>query len=228
MYPYLLQGQPLAGGTLQTGDTVFVPVVAKEVGVAGEVRRPARYELTDTENLGDLIGMCGGIQPTGDASAVHIWCNTSAGRQLLSVDLNQPTDTVDDIELRSGDLVEVLPAPEAALGLVEITGAVKRPGLYAYATGQRASDLIRKAGGPSDDAYTYQAKLLRRQPDLHYYTTYFSVEAALNGDRGDDLLLEPYDRIIIASQAEMESVSQVVIQGPVARPGPYQWVGGMD
>ncbi len=227
LYPYLLQGQPLAGGTLQTGDTVFVPVVAKEVGVAGEVRRPARYELTGGENLGDLIGMCGGIQPTGDANTVHIWRNTPAGRRLLSVNLNQPTDTVDDTELRPGDLIEVLPAPEAALGLVEITGAVKRPGLYAYAAGQHASDLIRKAGGLSNTAYTKQAKLLRRQPDLHYYTTYFSVEAVLNGDRGEDLALQPYDRIIICSQAEMEPVSQVVVRGPVARPGVYGWVAGM-
>jgi len=227
LYPYLLQGQPLAGGTLQTGDTVFVPVVAKEVGIDGEVRRPARYELTDAENLGDLITMCGGIQSTGDASTVHIWRNTPAGRHLLSVDLNQPADTVDDIELRSGDLVEVLAAPEATLGLVEIAGAVNRPGLYAYVTGQRTSDLIRKAGGLSNAAYTKQAKLLRRQPDLHYYTTYFSVEAALNGDRGEDLALQPYDKIIIGSQAEMEPVSQVVIQGPVARPGAYGWVAGM-
>jgi len=227
LYDYLLQGLPTAEISLRAGDSVFVPAIGPEVSIAGEVLRPARYELRTGEGLRELINMCGGLQPTADLTTVHIWRNTPHGRRLLSIDLTTTDGTPTPVELLSGDLVEVLPSPDTPIDVVEISGAVKRPGSYSYIGGQRTSDLIAKAGGLQDTAYTKRGKLLRRDEQLYYRVIYFAVGAALTRDNTEDLPLEPHDKVIIYTRAEMEPPAQVAIRGPVPRPGYYQWAEGM-
>lgn len=227
LYDHLVYGRPLADANLETGDTVFVPVVGPEAAVSGQVLRPGRYELEGNEGLDDLIAMCGGLQPTADPTVVHIWRKTPGGRQLLSVDMTETQQDSGTVQLRPGDFVEVLQSPDAPVNIVEISGAVKRPGIYAHVKGDRISDLLKKAGGLSETAYTRRGKLLRRGSQLHYRITYFTVDKAAAGDSAADLLLQPHDKVIIYSQTDVEPPAQVVIRGPVPRPGCYQWTSGM-
>src|SRR4051812_21994376 len=63
MYDYLLHGINSSDVRLQSGDVVFVPVHRGFVKVAGEVTRPALYELLPEETLRDLIAFAGGVGP---------------------------------------------------------------------------------------------------------------------------------------------------------------------
>ncbi len=227
LYDYLVHGRPTEETGLQTGDTVFVPVAGAEVGITGEVMRPARYELKEDERLRGLINMSGGLQPTADPATIHIWRSTAQGRQLLSVDISQIDEEHGSIQLAPGDFVEVLAAPDAPVNVVQVSGAVKRPGTYTYVAGERVSDLIRKAGGLGETAHTERGKLLRRDETRHYHALYFAVGAAMDGDGVEDRPLKDYDKVVIYTQAEMEPPSQVIIRGPVGRPGCYEGAAGM-
>ncbi len=49
LYDFFLRGDKSADVRLQSGDTIFVPLAGPQVGVAGNVRRPAIYELKGGE-----------------------------------------------------------------------------------------------------------------------------------------------------------------------------------
>ncbi|MGD9497253.1 MAG: SLBB domain-containing protein, partial [Armatimonadota bacterium] len=63
LYDYLLAGSRERDVLLNPGDTIFVPAVGAEVGLDGEVRRPARYELAEEATIGDVVAMAGGLTP---------------------------------------------------------------------------------------------------------------------------------------------------------------------
>ncbi len=63
-YEFLLQGDTSKDQRLKPGDVVFVPKAASLVAIAGNVKRPAIYELKGDLNLSTLIGFAGGLAPS--------------------------------------------------------------------------------------------------------------------------------------------------------------------
>ena len=72
MYNLLLQGDDSANIYLRQGDLIFVPPVGATVGIAGEVLRPAIYELSSEQNVSQILKLAGGLLPTADAQKVQI------------------------------------------------------------------------------------------------------------------------------------------------------------
>ena len=72
MYDFLLRGDRAHDIRLESGDTVFVPPIGPVVGIAGNVKRPAIYELSGTTRIADLFRMAGGVSPTGYLQRVQI------------------------------------------------------------------------------------------------------------------------------------------------------------
>ena len=64
LYRLLLEGKPLMA-PLADGDTLYVPPLAGEATIEGEVNRPARYEIGSSSTIAELIEMAGG--PTTNA-----------------------------------------------------------------------------------------------------------------------------------------------------------------
>src|ERR1019366_10603776 len=77
VYDYLLRGDASGDVRLENGDVVFVPVHGARVRIAGEVNRPATYELKESETLADLVAAAGGL-------------SAAAGRQRLQIERITP------------------------------------------------------------------------------------------------------------------------------------------
>ena len=84
--------------------------------------------------------------------------------QLISFDLNQAVvarNPLANLELKSGDVVTVfsvkdIPVPaNRRSAFVRIGGEVNAPGLYQIQAGETLSQLMRRAGGISTNAYIY-------------------------------------------------------------------------
>ncbi|MEE3189565.1 MAG: SLBB domain-containing protein, partial [Pseudomonadota bacterium] len=72
LYDLLLRGDTSADTRLQPGDVIFIPPVGRTVGVDGEVRRPAIYELRAEKTVDDVLELAGGLLPTAYPQASQI------------------------------------------------------------------------------------------------------------------------------------------------------------
>jgi protein involved in polysaccharide export with SLBB domain len=226
LYEYLMQGRSDGDLLLQAGDTVFVPPLESEIGLVGTVRRPCRYELTDSVTLADALKMAGGMQPSGYAAGIQVWRADADGMwKMLLAHAGKDGERGRDLQLRDGDLVQVDAVVDRAGNTVELVGPVHRPGIYEVAEGLTVSGLLQQAQGPTEKAHMDQATIWRLNRDFEYEMMRFSIRQVLDGT--DDVVLQPRDIVYIYSAADVRLPAVVQIEGQVRHPGEYRFVKGM-
>src|SRR5437762_3218225 len=72
LYDFLQRGDRTRDYRLESGDTIFVPPIGDVVAVAGEVKRPAIYEVRSGTRLADVVTMAGGVTPTSYLKRVQV------------------------------------------------------------------------------------------------------------------------------------------------------------
>ena len=73
LYPYLLEGDVTGDITLEQGDVLFVPPRERRVQLHGAVARPAQYEISESEDLIDLLRAGSGFAPRANRSRVTVY-----------------------------------------------------------------------------------------------------------------------------------------------------------
>lgn len=193
LYALLLKGDARVNLHLKDGDVIFVAPVSALAEVAGEVHRPALYEVTAQDTLLDLLNMAGGAKPGAyPQQAVLQRFNAQNLRDFQSVDL---TDISEQKKLaRAGDVLRIGATSPQVKNSVTLAGAVARPGIHAWRPGLKITDLL---GSRWSD--------LQRSADLNYGIVLREVNAL--GDlevlqfRLADAISNPQDQENIALQA---------------------------
>jgi len=223
LYDFLLRGEQNISPTLQTGDTVFVPSIGPVAAVAGEVRRPAIYELRSGTSVGALIAMAGGPLPTAQLDRVQVErVQGAAGKVILDFPLGAARGGGESELLRDGDLVTVFPAQDRLQNAVTLEGFVRTPGQYEWKPGMRLSDIL-KPETLLPEAYKNQVEIIRVRPDFTREVIsvdlreLWSSNPAPNPSK--DVTLQPLDRISV--QSEVVGPMRVTLTGEVRRPGTY-------
>lgn len=219
IYDYLFKGKQTGNIRLQEGDVIVVPPYSQLVNVDGNVKRPMYYELKQGETLGTVLNYAGGF--AGDAYSDMVRVSRSNGRdnELVNVDRGEYTT----YRLKDGDVVTVGTIMDRYANRVELRGAVARPGMYAIGTDIfTLRDLVGKADGLLDDAYTGRVMLYRESPDLSLEVEALDLGAILAGTAAD-IELRRNDMIVISSVHEINDRGLLTIQGEVARPGEYPY-----
>jgi polysaccharide export outer membrane protein len=72
LYDFLLGGDKSKDARLQDGDTIFIPLIGPVVGVAGNVKRPAIYEMSRPMSLAEVLQLAGGITYAGWLQRVQV------------------------------------------------------------------------------------------------------------------------------------------------------------
>ena len=147
VYNLLLKGERKGDTRLAEGDVIFIPTVGPLVAVAGNVKRPAIYELNGKENkLSDAISLAGGLTAgayKGRIQLVRVEHNTY--RTALESDLNSPAAQVQI--LKDGDLLKIFAVPGGVFN-VRIAGAVIQPGVYPIEPGVTTlTEILNRSGG---------------------------------------------------------------------------------
>jgi len=228
LYDFFLKGDRSRDVRLQSGDTIFVPVAGPLVGVAGEVRRPAIYELIDDETLSDLLDMTGG--PTAMAAINDIQVervDRMHGKIVLDLDPEKLGEG-HSFFMQDRDLLKVPSLSLYASRYVRLAGYVARPGRFQWSEGLRVADLLDSDANLLPGYYPSMAEILRISPP--YYRPQkitFSPELALAGDPEHNRSLQEFDEVRLFSRKEMEETPEVRVSGAVTNEGKYQLYEGM-
>lgn len=229
LYDFFLKGDKGKDIRLQPGDTIFVPVIGRVAGIAGNVKRPAIYELREEKDLGDLIALAEGFLPTGYLQRVQI-SRVDAHEKKVVADFNidpkgggKSLDQIlANIKIQDLDIVKIFPIDVTLRNHVRLDGYVLRPGDYALQPGMRLSRMLLQ-DNLLPEYYKDAAEITRLYPpDYHPEKIFVNVAKALAGDPEHDLELKEFDKVQIFSRWEMEEMPRIRINGEVQRPGEYR------
>lgn len=223
IYQYILNGRLAGNIRLKDGDVIQVGTYDCLVSVTGNVKRPMYYEMRASESVSTLLRYAGGF--TGDAyhKSVRVVRKTGDRYGVFNVEeFDQSSFRVAD-----GDMVTVDAMLDRFENMVEVKGAVFRPGKFRLGeqvTTVRA--LIEQADGLTEDAFTAHGVLHRLRADRSLEVISVDVAGIMAGTV-PDIPLANEDVLFIPTQAELINSRYVIIEGEVLSPGEYQWAANM-
>jgi protein involved in polysaccharide export with SLBB domain len=248
LYELLLNGDSSHDARLQPNDVLFVPPRGPTVALAGEIQRPAIYEITGERTLEELVRLGGGLLPTAFSATARVErIDPAGGRSIHTFDLDSVAGR--DAAVRNGDRITISPIPDDVFtNHVTLAGHVQRPGPYQWQSGMRLSELIPSVNHLRADADRHYV-LIQRQSDLTGPIELISADlaAALAAPGGaDDPLLQNLDTATVFDlgsgrtaviapllrQLRQQAVygspaREVQIAGMVHAPGVYPLEDGM-
>jgi polysaccharide biosynthesis/export protein len=235
IYDYLLRGDSRGDIRLEQGDIVFVPMAGAQVQIEGAVRRPAIYELRPEEGLRDLLAQAGGLKADAVVRRIQIdrilppeRRRPGVDRVLVDVDIYEVARPEGErIALHDGDIVQVFGVSEERRHRVSITGKVRRPGTYEWIPGGTLWDLIDRADGLDERAYTARAHIFRlNEADGSRRLIQAPLLADESGRALRDVALADRDSVVVLSREELSNPQTVAIDGFVKNPGTYALAEG--
>ena len=165
---------------LKENDVLFIPtrqekIVERTLTIRGEVQYPGVYQYADNETLEDFVLQAGGL--TDKASTV----NVMVSRRVMDANALRPDSIIAKtytLSLKDGFVIDgtpgfkLMPFDEVMIRQspayveqqnVSITGEVMFAGLYTLDHhNARLSELFKKAGGATDQAYLKGARIIRK------------------------------------------------------------------
>ena len=112
---------------------------------------------------------------------------------------------------------------------VYVLGQVANPGAYSFERIPGLWEVLRRAGGPTEDASLSNVKLVTKVGSVGT-TMIVDLQRAIQEGRLDQLpALKPGDTVIVPRKTVQEQVSQlkISVMGAVARPGMYEVPGSI-
>jgi len=221
LYDFLLKGNRAQDFRLESGDTIFVPAVGPVAAVAGEVKRPAIYELKGSTKITDLIEMAGGLTSMAYVKRVQI-LRAVPGKERSVVDVDL-TNGGSGVGIQDGDVVRVLAINPRVYNMVTLEGAINYPGTREFKPGMRVSQLLAKAD-VLPEAYLDRVEVERKLPENKTELLELNLRKLWSGDEAQDLPLSPQDRITV--RTDVRPSASVTLSGEVKRPGIYRVIPG--
>ena len=219
VYDFLLNGRLTGDVRLQDNDVITVSPYEALVNITGKVKRPMYYEMKKTESAATLLKYAGGF--TGDAYTKAIRINRKAGNEYSVFSVGE--FDLSNFKLMDEDSVSVDSTLNRYQNMVEIKGAVFRPGMYQVGGEiSTVKSLVEAAAGLTEGAIAQHAVMHRMRADRTLEVLRVDVSGIMAGT-APDVPLRNEDVIYIASRQEREEQKTVTINGEVAYPGVYKF-----
>ena len=219
IYDYILNGKMTGNIRLAEGDVIVVGPYDCLVSISGKVKRPMYYEMKQTESLASLMKYSGGF--TGDAYKKSVRVVRKSGTQYSVFNVGE--FDMSSFRMSDEDSVSVDSILPRYSNMVEVRGAVFRPGMYQMGGEvETVRTLIQQAEGVTEDAFTAHAVMHRLKPDRTLEVIQVDVDGIMNG-RVADIPLKNEDVLYIPSKTELQEDLTLTIHGEVMYPGIYKY-----
>ncbi len=223
LYNLLLKGDKSRDVILQAGDVVFVPVTGPLIGIAGNVKRPAIYELKEKHDLYTLIELAGGIIPSAYTQQIQVERIIRNERQVV-IDIDDKDLTKSkEFTLQDADLVKIFNIVDKETNVVFVYGNIKRPGKYEYKIGMRIKDTLKDEKEFLPETYFDYALIKRLMPpNLETQLVPINLNRLYTeNDERQNIELNPQDILYIFSKWFFMDRPYINIEGEVRKGGRF-------
>ena len=219
VYDYILNGKLSGNVRLQDNDVIVVGPYECIVDIAGKVKRPMYYEMKKSESVQTLLKYAGYFAGDAYTKSVRVIRKNGSRYGVFNV---QEFD-MGSFHLADGDSVTVDSIIPRYENMVEVKGAVFRPGMYQLG-GNIATvrSLIESADGLTEDAFTNRGVIHRMKEDRTLKVISVDVQGIIDG-RVADIPLKNEDVLFIPSKSERQENRTITIHGEVLYPGVYKY-----
>ena len=223
LYRFLQYGDQSQNIGLKDNDIIRVPAYKNRVELTGEVKRPGIFEVIGNESFSQILEYAGGFGDNAYSAMVKI------------IQKNDKEKSVKDLskldyskyQPKSGDVVSISKIIDRYQNRVVLSGAVYRPDVYELQPGMRIADLINKADGLKEDAFTGRAQLIRTKPNLLKEMISINLSKALEKNTTENILLQREDELYINSILEIRDSLKVDLFGEVKTVGSFNYIDSM-
>jgi protein involved in polysaccharide export with SLBB domain len=186
-----------------------------KITLLGEIVKPGTYTLSSLSTVFNALNASGGPNQNGSFRKIQVIRNNKVVSTIDIYDFLLNGIQKGNIRLQDQDVINI-PVYQSR---VEVSGEVKRPALFEVLSDESLTDLIRFAGGFSNQAYTAQIKVLqntnRERKISDIPAEQFETYGPLNGDK------------YIVETILDRFANRVSVSGAVFRPGQYELDKGL-
>ncbi len=207
-------------GLLGTNPNTFLQVRlgnirSIKVSMVGELMRPGTYTLPSFASVFNGLYAAGGPGENGAFRNIQVYRNS---KLVASVDIYEfliNGEQKSNITLQDNDVVIVPPVERR----VEISGPVKREGLFEIKPNEHLSDLLRFTGGFMPNAYRDRVTVRRFEEN-------FRKVVDVSSEKYKEFIPQDGDEILVGEVLDRFS-NRVQVEGSVMRPGEYSLEEGI-
>ena len=219
VYDYILNGKLSGNIRLADNDVITVGTYDCLVNVTGKVKRPMYYEMKRSESMKTLITYAGDFASDAYRKSVRVVRKEGSRYAVYNVgefDLGS-------FRLTDGDSVSVDSLLNRYSNMVEVKGAVFRPGMYQIG-GQINSvkSLLEQSEGVTEEAFTAHAVMHRMRADRTLEVVPVDIEGIMSG-MVSDIPLQNEDVLFVPTRQDVHEEQTITIHGEVLYPGVYKY-----
>ena len=219
VYDYILNGKLTGNIRLADNDVIVVGPYDCMVEVTGNVKRPMYYEMKKTESVSSALKYAGGF--TSDAYTKSLRVTRKNGNKMTVFNVGEFDMT--SFKVSDGDIVSAETIITRYENMVEIKGAVFRPGMYQLGGDiTTVGTLLKACEGVTEEAFTNRAVMHRMNTDRTLKVISVDVKGILAGTT-PDISLQNEDVLFIPTKSEMQNDRTLTIHGEVMYPGEYHY-----
>ena len=223
VYEFILNGRLAGNVRLQDNDVIQVGTYESIVDITGRVKRPMAYELRKNESLATLLKYSGGFASDAYKKSLRVLRKNGRMKSVFNVEEFE----MPEFKMFDGDSVTVDSIIDRFENMVEVKGAVYRPGMYNL--GEKVNSvrsLIENADGITEEAMVARAVIRRMKPNRTQEVVSVDLKGILDGTAAD-MPLENEDVLFIPTLAEHQNLRTLTINGEVIFPGTYEYAEKM-
>lgn len=219
VYDYILNGKLKGNVRLADNDVIVVGPYDSMVNITGKIKRPMYYEMKKNESANSLLKYAGGFESDAYTKNIRVVRNNGTKRSVFIVN----EFDLSSFKVSDGDEVSVDSIIERYENMVEIKGAVFRPGMYQLGGDiTTVRGLLEQCDGVTEDAFTTRGVMHRMNPNRTLKVISIDVEGILNGTT-PDIALQNEDVLFIPTKTEHITERTITIHGEVQYPGVYAY-----
>ena len=219
VYDYILNGKLTGNVRLQDNDVIVVGTYDAMVSIRGKVKRPMYYEMKKTESIASLLNYAGGFTSDAYKKTVRLIRNGDIKRKVFTVG----EFDFSSFKVQNGDSVSVDSIIARYENMVEVKGAVFRPGMYQLGSDvTTVKTLLEQCDGVLEDAITTRGVMHRMNPNRTLSVLPVDIAGILAGT-SPDIPLQNEDVLFVPSNNDQLTERTITIHGEVMYPGEYHY-----